>query len=74
MDNTLIVLGREFPFIYLFGCVGGVFSGGLFLTQPSQRCLDHTTMLTMLRGQFPIYILIFVDFYGLGSGVESFEE
>ena len=31
------VEGGEFPFIYLFGCVGGVFSGGLFSTQPSQR-------------------------------------
>ena len=23
--------GRGFPIIYLFGCVGGVFSGGIFL-------------------------------------------
>jgi len=37
LDNTLIVLGGEFPFKYRFGCVGGVFSEGLFLTQPSQR-------------------------------------
>ena len=27
VDNTLIVLGGEFPFIYLFGCVGGVLVG-----------------------------------------------
>jgi len=27
LDNTLILLGGEFPFIYLFGCVGGVLVG-----------------------------------------------
>jgi len=26
LDNMLIVLGGEFPFIYLFGCVGGVWT------------------------------------------------
>jgi len=33
--------GGEFPFIYLFGCVEGVFSGGLFSTQPSHLLFIH---------------------------------
>ena len=89
LDNSLIVLGEggTFPFIYLFGCVGGVLVGDC--SRLSQVGADWTrsicwvywtTTLMVLRGQFPIKYL---DFWksgeksssrGGGSGVYSFEE
>jgi len=79
LDNTLIVLGREFPFIYHFVCVGGVFNEGLFLTQPSQQWLDQVTMWGLpdnnadgTEGTIPYIYLDFGSFSG--AWVESFKE
>jgi len=53
--------------IYLFGCVGGVFSGGLFSTQPSQRWLDEVTMRALpdnnADGAEGIIPYIYLDFF-----------
>jgi len=55
LDNTLIVLGGEFAFIYLFECVEGVLVGDYFrLGQVGE--VYRTTTLTVLRGKFPKYM------------------
>ena len=61
----------EFPFIYRFVCVGGVLVGVVLDSAKLavSGSVDlvgvyRTTTLTVLRGQFPIYIWIFVDLFG----------